>query len=122
MAGSRPTSSTPSFPAPQTQTQNTNFAKPAFTSAANSILTQVPKAADPIRKSHERPFEVSDEIISDHIKDDYEDDFENIEESSRIKNAGKGAARNTGFGSGKGSGEPEESSGGFDEKYDEDFF
>ena len=65
--------------------------------------------------------EVSDEIISDHIKDDYEDDFENIEESSRIKGANI-KKNNNGFGSGKGSGEPEESSGGFDEKYDEDFF
>ena len=68
--------------------------------------------------------EGSDEIISDHIKDDYEDDFENIEESSRIKSNKGGSNRNGlgGFGSGKGSGENEESSGGFDEKYDEDFF
>ena len=83
-------------------------------------MTQVPKASEPARKER-APIEVSDEIISDHIKDDYEDDFENIEESSRIKNSAK-LARNATAGFGKGSGEPEESSGGFDEKYDEDFF
>lgn len=86
-------------------------------------MTQVPKASEhPVRKER-APVEVSDEIISDHIKDDYEDDFENIEESSRIKNSAKLARNATaGFGGGKVSGEPEESSGGFDEKYDEDFF
>ena len=61
------------------------MSKPAFTSAANSILTQVPKANEPSFPK-KNAIEVSDEIISDHIKDDYEDDFENIEESSRIKN------------------------------------
>ena len=85
-------------------------------------MTNFPKASESARNQR-APIEVSDEIISDNIKDDYEDDFENIEESSRIKISAKLARNATaGFGGAKGSGEPEESSGGFDEKYDEDFF
>jgi hypothetical protein len=117
----KPQASTPSFPQPTLSNQS----KPAFTSAATSILTPVPKASDPISrtKSNDHQLEASDDIISDNIKDDYEDDFENIEESNRLKKNAANNKRNMGgFGSGKGSGEPEESSGGFDEKYDEDFF
>ena len=50
----------------------------------------------------------SEEILSEHnFKDEYEEDF--IEESSRLKKS-------------KNALDKEESSGGFDEKYDEDFF
>lgn len=53
------------------------------------------------------------DVVSDKIVDEYEEDFEGIEESSRLKNLGKN--KKGGYGE-------EESSGGFNEKYDEDFF
>ncbi len=73
------------------------------------MFTQPPKQ-EPARKSVEK-----ESVISDKIVDEYEDDFEGIEESSRLKNMSKAKKNGGGYGE-------EESSGGFNEKYDEDFF
>lgn len=56
--------------------------------------------------------------MSDKIVDEYEEDFE-IEESSRVKAQPNKAA--AGFG-GRNANIHEESSGGYEEKEDEDFF
>ncbi len=79
-----------------------------FTQAATSMFSPPAQQQNVVRKSLEK-----ESIISDKIVDDYEDDFEGIEESSRLKAAEKNKKVLSG---------EEESSGGFNEKYDEDFF
>ena len=78
-------------------------------------MTQPPLAnnkSNPLRKSTEK----SDEIISDHIVDEYEDDFEVDEKSNKKKGNAGGLFGNV-------SSQPvnEESSGGFEEKDNDDF-